>query len=200
MSFTNQYAKPYQRRPLASPASGPRRIVAKFASVCRECKGPIAVGEAVLWAPGTPAVHVECPAVVAPVAPVAPIAQEPAPIRLSLDEVGIYVLPSGDIVKAQANREKTKVYAKRWVVISPERATEAGTRARGEYRYEAGLVNEVARAGRKMSLEEAKAFIIRFGVCCRCGRTLITAKSVEDGIGPISRQYFEAGHEGHSHA
>ena len=115
---------------------------------------------------------------------------------LTVEDAGVYVLPNGDIVKVQANRAKTNTYAKRWVVINGERLTEADTRARGEYVYEAGLIGQVAAEGRKMTLEEAKAFIIRYGICARCSRQLKAAESVERGIGPICIGYFGGGATG----
>jgi hypothetical protein len=117
----------------------------------------------------------------------------PEPQRIPVDQVGVYVLPDGAIVKVQPNQEKTRTYAKHWTVISGTRLTEADTREHGEYVYEPGLVDEVARTGRKMTLDEAKAFILRYGQCARCGRGLKDATSVERGIGPVCVKYFSAG-------
>lgn len=195
--YQNQYAKSFRRpaRPLASASSAPRQILAKYPSVCSQCQGPIAVGDAILWSPGQPAVHVECPSdhgIEAPEAEVVfPVAaQAPVRVHLSLDEVGVYVLPDGTVVKAQANREKTRVYAKRWVPSSQNRLLENGAHAHGEYVYEAGLVEIVAREGRKMSLEEAKAHSVLYAQCVRCGRRLTDGKSVEQGMGPVCITYF----------
>ena len=96
-------------------------------------------------------------------------------------------------MKVQANREKTKVYAKRLVEHKGiERATEgeAGERVHAEYVYEAGLIAQVSREGVKLSLEEAKALTIRYGFCIRCGRHLVAAQSVEQGMGPVCITYF----------
>jgi bacterioferritin-associated ferredoxin len=62
--------------------------------------------------------------------------------------------------------------------------------------YEPGLVEQVAREGRKMTLEEAKAFIVLYGRCARCGRALKAAESVERGIGPICYKWFAEGTTG----
>jgi hypothetical protein len=124
---------------------------------------------------------------IAPVAaPVAPV----APVALTIEDAGVYVMPDGTIVKVKANKAKTNVYASRWIEIRGERLNENETRVRGEYEYVSGLVHRVAASGRKMTLEEAKAFILRYGVCARCGRKLVAAKSVEQGIGPVCIQYF----------
>lgn len=194
--FTNQYRKSYQR-PLASrlpAATGPREIVAKFASVCRNCQGPIAIGEAVLWAPGVPAVHVACPVVEAPV--VSPEAQAVAALsalrgKLEVEDAGVYKLLDGTVVKVQANREKTRVYAKRLVERKGiDRLTEDAGHVHADYVYEAGLIAQVEREGVKLSLEEAKALSIRYAFCIRCGRHLVDGKSVEQGMGPVCITYF----------
>jgi len=41
-----------------------------------------------------------------------------------------------------------------------------------------------------MSLDAAKAFILRYGRCVRCSRRLKAAQSVERGIGPVCMAYF----------
>jgi len=119
-------------------------------------------------------------------------ASKPRP-QISVDEAGVYVLSNGDIVKVQANREKTRTYAKRLVEIGGVRLTEAGERVNAEYQYEPGLIQQVAAQGRKMTLEEAKTFILRYGFCARCARQLKDATSVERGIGPVCIQYFSEG-------
>lgn len=164
-----------------------RQITAKFSSFCPNCRTQIEAGSQVLWEPGSKATHVECPKVQAPVA------QAP---RLTIEDAGVYVMPDGSVVKVQANQSKTRTYAKRWVEITGQRLTEADTRVQGEYQFEAGLVAEVAQVGRKMSLEEAKAFILRYGQCCRCSRKLKAADSVERGIGPVCIKYFSTGTTG----
>ena len=162
-------------------------ITAKFSSTCPTCRTTIEAGSQVEWTPGSKATHKVCPVSAQPVAPVA---------RITIEDAGVYVMPNGDVVKVQANQEKTRTYAKRWVVISGERLTEADTRVHGEYQFEAGLVAQVAQVGRKMTLEEAKAFILRYGQCARCSRKLVAAKSVEQGIGPVCIKYFSAGTTG----
>jgi hypothetical protein len=218
MAFTNRYPKSYQRLAgrFASEGRSPgerRVLVAKYAGQCRSCRRPTEIGETIYWAAGAGAICQDCqdgkpvqtvlPAAASPVSEIVEAATDwEAKERpsIAIEDAGVYVLPDGTIVKVQANREKTRTYAKRFVEIRAERATEAGPRAHGEYQYEPGLVEEVARTGRRMNLEEAKAFILRYGFCVRCGRHLKAAQSVEEGLGPICRRYFagEAA-EGHDH-
>ena len=170
--------------------------------------------QGILWVSATPAASrlatgrpILCPvcgdcAVLKPASTIAPApapaAQSPAPVaeivRLEVEDAGVYVLPDGTIVKVQANKEKTRVYAKKWIVISGERLTEADTREHGEYEYAPGLLPQVEREGVRMTLEQAKAFTLRFGICARCGRHLKAAESVERGIGPVCWKWFEGGH------
>lgn len=116
--------------------------------------------------------------------------------RIAVEDAGVYVLPNGDVVKVQGNREKTRTYAKRWTVADSDRLAANGEHVKGEYVYEAGLVQEVAAYGRKMSLEEAKAFILQYGQCVRCGRKLKDGKSVERALGPVCVTYFSEGTTG----
>jgi hypothetical protein len=115
---------------------------------------------------------------------------------ISVEDAGVYVLPDGAICKVKVTKNKDHTYAERWTVIGGERLTEAETRVHGEYVYEPRLIHQVAAEGRKMTLTEAKAFILRYGVCCRCGTKLVAADSVERGIGPVCKGYFAAGTSG----
>jgi hypothetical protein len=118
------------------------------------------------------------------------------PARISIENAGVYVLPDGAIAKVQARRDKQGTYAKRWIEIRGERLNENDEHVKGEWQYEQGLVGRVAREGRKMTLEEAKAFILRYGQCVRCGTKLVAAGSVERGIGPTCRKYFGGAADG----
>jgi hypothetical protein len=116
------------------------------------------------------------------------------PQYISVDEIGVYVMPDGSIVKVQPNKEKTRTYAKRWVAKSTiDRLTDGHEVVHGDYVFEGGLVSEVAAHGRKMTMDEARAFIIRYGVCVRCSRKLKNAKSVDACMGPKCRTYFTLG-------
>jgi len=64
---------------------------------------------------------------------------------------------------------------------------------KGRYAFTPGLIYRVAREGRRMTLDEAKAFILIFRQCARCARKLSAKKSVEDGIGPTCITYFTDG-------
>lgn len=104
-------------------------------------------------------------------------------------EPGVYQLEDGSVVKVQANKAGTNVYAKRWVEINGYRATEAGEHVQGEWEYAPGLIHRIT-ADQRMTLEQAKAFILRYGQCARCARKLKAAASVEAGIGPVCIKYF----------
>lgn len=108
----------------------------------------------------------------------------------SQPEVGVYVFPNGQIVKTQPNKAGTNVYTKCWVEINGERLVDATEeRVHGEWEYAPELKSQLGTA-RKMTLDEAKAFILRYGQCCRCSRKLKAADSVERGIGPVCVKYF----------
>lgn len=117
--------------------------------------------------------------------------QAAQPQYISVDEIGVYVLEDGSIVKVQTNKEKTRTYAKRWVEQPTiDRRTEEEKIVHGDYVFESGLVFRVAASGRKMTIDEARAFIVRYGRCVRCARTLKAAKSVDDCMGPKCKLYF----------
>jgi len=169
-----------------------RIIVSRFDGWCVKCHTKFSAGDRIYWEPGVKPTHVDQSVCVASVAaPKTPVA------RIAVENSGVYVLPNGDIVKVQATKDKQRTYALRWHE-SPLRALEAGGRVRGDYQYEQGLVQQVAAEGRKMTLEEAKAFIVKYGQCARCSRHLVAAKSVEQGIGPVCITYFKSGTSGAS--
>ena len=106
------------------------------------------------------------------------------------NEIGVYIMPDGTVVKVQPNKDKTRIYAKRWVVIGGQRLVDATEeRVHGEWEYAPGLLRSI-RPELRMNLEQAKEFILRYGQCARCGRRLKAAQSVERGIGPVCIQYF----------
>lgn len=156
------------------------RIASKFPGYCARCKAQFAAGTEINWVSGQKPQHwnlAEC------------VIQQPKP-QIAIEDAGVYIMPDGSVVKVKANREKSRTYAMRWHEINPERSLEAGGRVQGDYEFVAGLVQEVAQNGRKMTLDEAKAFMVKYGQCCRCSRKLVAAQSVEQGIGPICIQYF----------
>lgn len=114
----------------------------------------------------------------------APAAATPA---LSL-EPGMYKI--GEVIyQVKANREKSRLYAKKMVVFTGERLTETDAVVNIEFEYAPGAIYNILPEHR-MGLEEGKALILRYGKCICCGRKLKAAKSVEAGIGPICIKYF----------
>jgi hypothetical protein len=186
-----------------------REMDARFNSVCPLCKQYINKGDRINYTPGRPGEHVVCP-----MPTQAPLPEAPARVRIAIEDAGVYLLPDGTICKVQANLDKTRTYAKRWIDKSTgPRITEAEIDRilagesrdkvlkgkelpHGDYQFEAGLVQQVAAEGRKMTLEEAKRFIVVYGKCARCSTTLKAAKSVDRGIGPRCIKFFPAGTTG----
>lgn len=99
-------------------------------------------------------------------------------------EVGMYRTPDGKIFKVQATKDTSNLYAKALTPIGGERLTETDTVVGWEFTYAPGALRTLT-PDMRLSLDDAKAFGIRYGVCCVCGRTLKDATSVANGIGPI---------------
>lgn len=99
-------------------------------------------------------------------------------------QVGMYRDVDGSLFKVQQSKTSGGFYAKRLVPIGGERLTDLDAVVQWEFRYEAGLIRQMGNAQR-LTLEEAKAFGIRYGVCCVCGAFLKDATSVANGIGPV---------------
>jgi len=165
-------------------------MTAKYPGKCKLCGGDIHVGQEISWKPGQGAAHVAGECLATPVA-------QPVKPKLAVEDAGVYVMPNGDIVKVKATQDKKRTYAMRWKDIgAAKRLTEPGTHVHYDYEYVKGLVEQVAAEGRKMTLEEAKLFMVKYGNCARCGRLLKAAKSVEQGIGPVCIKFFAAGTTG----
>lgn len=81
----------------------------------------------------------------------------------------------GDVFKVQRSKESGRLYAK---VLQD-----------GSFEYAPGAMRKLTVADR-MSLDEAKAYGRRTGVCCVCGRQLTNPVSVAEGIGPICSGRF----------
>ena len=161
-----------------------KQITTAFSSKCRNCGQTMPEGSEIMWERGFGSWHIVCP----------PKPEQVVPATISVDEIGVYVMPDGSIVKVQPNKEKTRTYAKLWISdVTGERLTLSDQKVKGRYEFVGGLVGQVAATGRRMSLEEAKAFILLFGQCARCARKLSAAKSVETGIGPVCIKYFAEG-------
>jgi len=98
-------------------------------------------------------------------------------------EVGMYRNEAGEMFKVQESATGN-LYAKKLVKIGGERLTEENEVVSFEFQYVAGAIKSLTSAMR-LSLDEAKAFGIKYGVCCVCGIRLKDATSVANGIGPI---------------
>jgi hypothetical protein len=61
--------------------------------------------------------------------------------------------------------------------------------AEGSFEYRPGLLRGLT-SDMLMTLDEAKAFGVQFGVCCMCARTLTNPESIDKGIGPICEGRF----------
>jgi hypothetical protein len=99
-------------------------------------------------------------------------------------DVGMYRDAAGRIYKVQRSKTTEKLYAKELTPIGGERLTDDDSVVQFEFVYAPGAMRTLTSADR-LSIADAKAFGIRYGVCCVCGRTLSDAKSVAAGIGPI---------------
>lgn len=120
--------------------------------------------------------------------------------QTQIAQCGVYVLPDDTIVRIKMNLEKTGSYTKRWVHISGFRLTESvdpetlkNNRSHGDYEYAPELKAQALSVGRKMTRDEALKFSTIYGICAWCGRTLVAAKSVERGIGPVCIKRFAEG-------
>jgi len=112
----------------------------------------------------------------------APEPQAPTPARVT--EPGLYVTEDGSIYKVQKARESGHLYAKKLNVITGRRLGEDTGIKNFDFVYAPGAMREL-KPEQRMTLEQAKAFGIQYGVCCVCGAFLKDAVSVATGIGPV---------------
>lgn len=89
-----------------------------------------------------------------------------------ITEEGMYRNAEGDIFRVQKARETGNLYAKRLDVLA------------GGFEYVQGAIRLIKPSDR-MTLDEAKAFGVEYGICCVCGAFLTNAVSVAEGIGPV---------------
>ena len=61
--------------------------------------------------------------------------------------------------------------------------------APGAFEYAPGAVRHLSE-DTLMTLEEARDYGVRHGVCAACGRTLTNPESIEYGIGPVCRTRY----------
>jgi len=99
-------------------------------------------------------------------------------------------MKNGEIYIVKPNKTKTRMYAMRLVEAPSDRITEEGELVPFDFEYARGAIFNLSETDR-MSLEEAKKFMIRYGRCIVCRRKLKVAESVERGIGPICIKYFK---------
>ena len=111
--------------------------------------------------------------------------QDMARNRVGTLEPGMYQVGE-DIYKVQATRDARKnLYAKRLVVIGGNRLNDDSEAIEHfDFEYAPGAIKMLTAADR-MDVDTAKAFGIRYGICCYCGKRLKDAKSVSLGIGPV---------------
>lgn len=103
-------------------------------------------------------------------------------------EVGVY-RRNGTIYVVRRNRTNEGLQARRLVEIGGRRLTEADTVVQIEFVYDRDALLQL-RPEDKMTLEEAKPFVIRYGRCIACDTPLSDATSVERGIGPVCVKKF----------
>lgn len=104
---------------------------------------------------------------------------------LGVTEPGMYRDAEGCIYKVQRSKgDPSRLYAKKLTPIGGTRLTETDARVQWEFHYAPGAVRSLTPA-MKLTLEQAKEFGIRYGVCCVCGAFLRDATSVAEGIGPV---------------
>ncbi len=89
-----------------------------------------------------------------------------------VSDEGMYRNAEGDIFRVQRSKESGNLYAKRLDIID------------GGFVYEAGAIRNLKPSDR-MTLDDAKAFGVQYGICCVCGALLTNEVSVAEGIGPV---------------
>ena len=91
---------------------------------------------------------------------------------------GLHVL-DGEVYRVVVSRDSGRPYALLLV------------EAPGAFEYAPGAVRHLSE-DTMMTLEEARDYGVRHGVCAACGRTLTNPESIEYGIGPICRTRYWA--------
>jgi hypothetical protein len=103
----------------------------------------------------------------------------------AVSEVGMYRSADGAIYKVQRAAGGTGgLYAKKLVPISGQRMSEINDVVAWHFVYDRGAIRSL-NASHKLTLDQAREFGIRYGVCCVCSATLTDATSVANGIGPV---------------
>ena len=89
---------------------------------------------------------------------------------------GLHVL-DGEVYRVVVSRGSGRPYALLLV------------EAPGAFEYAPGAVRHLSE-DTMMTLEEARDYGVRYGVCVACGRTLTNPESIEYGIGPVCRTRY----------
>ena len=89
---------------------------------------------------------------------------------------GLHVL-DGEVYRVVVSRDSGRPYALRLV------------EAPGAFEYAPGAVRRLSE-DTMMTLDEARDYGVRYGVCAACGRTLTNPESIEYGIGPVCRTRY----------
>lgn len=93
-----------------------------------------------------------------------------------VSELGMYRNADGVMFRVKRSRQSGNLYAMRFV---PEAVTKSE-----RFVYERGGVFRLS-ADMRMTVEQAQAVGVQFGICCVCGAELTATESVANGIGPI---------------
>jgi hypothetical protein len=90
-------------------------------------------------------------------------------------EVGMYRDDAGVVFRVKLSKQG-RLYAMRFV---PEAQVKSE-----RFVYAGGAVRAL-RADNRMSVAQAQALGVQFGICCVCGAELTASESVANGIGPV---------------
>ena len=86
---------------------------------------------------------------------------------------GLHVL-DGEVYRVVVSRDSGRPYALRLV------------KAPGAFEYAPGAVRHLSE-DTMMTLEEARDYGVRHGVCAACAKVLTNEKSIAEGIGPVCK-------------
>lgn len=172
-----------------------KTMTSKYPGTCQKCRQPFPAGTEINWSPETKAVHTTCPTPQNNECGNFGLMQQlAAQQKINRDKLvpGVYEVGDRVYVVKPTREDKTRLYAKRMVVVGNGvvRATEGGDRVRAiEFEYERGAIYDI-RLSDRMPVERAKELITLYGCCIACGIPLKAAISVERGIGPVCIKKF----------
>lgn len=107
---------------------------------------------------------------------ISPTPKESAPPPFEPVETGVYEM-DGEVYRVKWNKSETRRYAEKM------------TGQKGRWVFAKGAM-ALLRPEHKVSLERAKEYGQKTGVCMMCGRLLTNPTSVAEGIGPICAGRF----------